>query len=161
MKKIIYLTLILLIFTCSTAMAAPLNELSRNQTAVGASNDGIYLENRIAEKVTLGVQGIDFSDDNSFDVYGHYHFNNNFKGILGYRDVLDGSIYAGVGVSDTLDDNWFGHAYLVFGDEFTEAQVGANYKINRELDANIYARFFMADHGNDHNRLGIGLTYKF
>lgn len=161
MKKIMYLVVAILVFGCATVLAAPLNDLSHNQTAVGASNDGIYLENRVADKVTLGIQGIDFSDDNSFDVYGQYHFTNNLRGILGYRDISDGSIYAGVGVSDVLDDNWYGHAYLVFGDEFTEAQVGANYKINDELDANVYARFFMADHGKDHNRLGIGLTYKF
>lgn len=161
MKKIICGTVFLSVITISTAMAAPLNDLANNQTAIGASNDGIYLENRVMDKLTLGIQGIDFSDDNSFDVYGQYHFTNNFRGIIGYRDVFDGSIYAGVGVSDNLDENWDGHAYLVFGDEFAEAQVGANYKINSNLDANVYARFFMADHGDDHNRLGVGLTYKF
>ena len=161
MKKIIVMAVVLLVLSFSTAMAAPLNDLATNQTAIGVSSDGIYLENRVAEKLTLGVQGIDFSDDNSFDVYGQYHFTNNLRGIIGYRDVLDGSIYAGVGVSDVLDDNWAGHAYFVLGDEFSEAQLGATYKINNDLDANIYGRFFMADHGDDHNRLGLGLTYKF
>ena len=80
---------------------------------------------------------------------------------MGIAMFFDGSLYAGVGVSDKLDDNWDGHAYVVFGDEFAEAQVGANYKINSNLDANVYVRFFMADHGDDHNRLGLGLTYKF
>ena len=161
MKKTIFMVLVLMVFSFSTALAAPLNDLVTNQTAVGVSNDGIYLENRVAEKVTLGVQDIDFNNDNSLDIYGQYHFTKNLRGIIGYRDVLDGSIYAGVGVSDVLDENWDGHAYLVFGSEFSEAQVGATYKINHDLDANVYARFFMADHGSDHNRLGLGLTYKF
>ncbi|MEA4821074.1 MAG: hypothetical protein VB122_02390, partial [Erysipelotrichales bacterium] len=80
---------------------------------------------------------------------------------IGHRDVFDGSLYAGVGVSDNLDENWDGHAYVIFGDEFAEAQVGAAYKINKDLDANIYFRSFMPDHGDNHNRVGIGLTYKF
>lgn len=161
MKKTLVMAVVLLVFSFSTALAAPLNELATNQTAVGVSTDGVYIENKIAERVTVGAQGIDWSDDISLDIYGQYHFNNTFRGIIGYRDVLDGSIYAGVGVSDVLDDNWNGHAYLVLGDEFAEAQVGATYRINNELDANVYARFFMADHGDDHNRLGVGLTYKF
>lgn len=161
MKKIIFSVVILLVLGVSTAMAAPLNDLARNQTAVGASNDGVYIENKVADKFTLGIQGIDLNDDSSFDIYGQYHFTNNFRGIIGHRDVFDGSLYAGVGVSDNLDENWDGHAYVIFGDGFAEAQVGANYKINSNLDANVYGRFFMADHGDDHNRLGIGLTYKF
>ena len=161
MKKIICFAVALSALSLSTAMAAPLNDLARNQTAVGASNDGIYIENKVADKFTLGIQGIDFNKYDSFDIYGQYHFTNNFRGIIGHRDVFDGSLYAGVGVSDKLDDNWDGHAYVVFGDEFAEAQVGANYKINSNLDANVYVRFFMADHGDDHNRLGLGLTYKF
>ena len=46
-------------------------------------------------------------------------------------------------------------------DEFAEAKVGAAYKINNNLDANLYFRSFMPDHGDNHNRVGIGLTYKF
>lgn len=161
MKKIICFAVALSALSLSTALAAPLNDLAPNQTAVGASNDGIYIENKVADKFTLGIQGIDLNDDSSFDIYGQYHFTNNFRGIIGHRDVFDGSLYAGVGVSDNLDENWDGHAYVIFGDEFTEVQVGAAYKINNDLDANLYFRSFMPDHGDNHNRVGIGLTYKF
>ena len=67
----------------------------------------------------------------------------------------------GLGVSGSLCDKWDGHAYVVFSDEFTEAQVGATYKINSELDGNVYVRSFMPDVGKDKNRLGVGITYKF
>lgn len=161
MKKIICSTVVFSVLTISTVLAAPLNDLATNQTAVGASNDGIYIENKVADKFTLGLQGIDLHDDSSFDIYGQYHFTNNFRGIIGHRDAFDGSLYAGVGVSDNLDENWIGHAYAIFGDDFTEAQLGAAYKINSELDANLYLRLFTPDHGDNHNRVGIGLTYKF
>ena len=157
MKKMIVMVVVLLVFSISNAMAAPLNDLATEQTAVGVSNDAIYIENKIADRITVGIQDIDLSRDDSIDFYGQYQFENNFRGIIGYRDTL----YAGVGYVKELDNKWDGHAYVIFSDEFAEAQVGGTYKINHELDANVYYRFIMQDHGSDHGRLGVGLTFKF
>lgn len=162
MKKIIGFTFLLLLLGLSTAMAAPLNNLSKEQAAVGVANDNIYIEYKIADRITVGVQNIDVNyNDDSLDIYGQYHFTDSLRGIIGYRDFNDNSLYAGVGVTRNLDDKWDGHAYAVVGSEFWEAQVGATYMITDNLDGNVYFRSFMPNEGRDKNRLGIGLTYKF
>ena len=161
MKKIICLTVALLVLGLGTAMAAPLNDLEKGQTAVGVSNDNLYIEHKIGSRITLGVQSIDLHDDSTADLYGQYNFTNNFRGIIGHRDYVGGSTYLGVGVSGVLDNKWDGHAYVLFADEFTEVQAGATYNITRDLGANVYFRSFMPDAGDDKHRVGAGLTYKF
>ncbi len=161
MKKIFCLAAALLVINCGFAMAAPLNDLDKGQTAVGASNDGIYIENKLGDRMTFGLQNIDMGRDDMFDFYGQYHFTNHFRGIVGHRDYSGGTAYLGVGATHGIDKNWNGHGYAIFSGEFTELQIGAAYKINRELDANVYYRAIMPDHGDDRDRIGVGLTYKF
>lgn len=161
MRKIICLAIALLVIHGGIAMAAPLNDLDKWQTAVGASNDSIYIENKLGDRMTFGLQNIDMGRDDMFDFYGQYHFTNHFRGIVGHRDYDGGTVYLGVGATGEIDKDWRGHGYAIFSDEFTELQVGAAYRINRELDANVYYRVIMPDHGDDHDRVGIGLTFKF
>ena len=97
MKKILCLAIALLILSLGTAMAAPLNDLSKGQTAVGVTNDSVYIEHKIASRVTLGIQNIDLDNDNTTDFYGQYHFTNNLRGIIGTRDYNDNSVYFGIG----------------------------------------------------------------
>ena len=162
MKKIICIAVALLVLSLGTAMAAPLNDLSRGQTAVGAASDNLYIEHKIADRFTIGFQNIDTSSsDDAIDFYGQYRLNNTFRAIIGHRDYADGAGYLGIGATRELDNKWDGHAQVLFGDEFVEAQVGATYKITSEVDANVYYRSFMPDVGDDKNRVGVGITYKF
>jgi len=161
LKKIICITVALLVMGLGTVMAAPLNDLATGQTAVGVSNDNLYIENKVGSRITVGLQSIDLNDDSSTDLYGQYNFTNNFRGIIGHRDYSSGSTYLGVGVTGALDNKWDGHAYVIFADEFTEVQAGATYNITSDLGANVYFRSFMPDAGNDKHRVGAGLTYKF
>jgi len=162
LKKIICIAVALLVLSLGTAMAAPLNDLSKGQTAVGVATDNLYIEHKIADRFTIGFQNIDISsNDDAIDFYGQYHFTNNFRAIIGHRDVAGGAGYLGVGFTRELDRKWDGHASVVFSDEFVEAQVGATYKIISDVDANVYFRSFMPDVGNNKNRLGVGITYKF
>jgi len=162
LKKVICIVVALLVLSLGSVMASPLNDLWRGQTAIGVANDNIYIEHKIVERFTIGLQNIDVSsNDSTIDFYGQYHFTGNFRGIIGQRDFLDNSVYAGVGVTGKLDNKWNGHAYVIFSNEFTEAQVGAAYKLAYNLDGNVYFRSFMPDVGKDKNRLSVGLTYKF
>lgn len=162
MKKIICIAVALLVLSLGTAMAAPLNDLSKGQTAVGVATDNLYIEHKIADRFTIGLQNIDVtSDDDEIDLYAQYRLNNTFRAIVGHRDISGGAGYLGIGATRSLDNNWDGHAYVLLSDEFVEAQVGATYKITSELDANVYFRSFMPDEGKDKNRLGVGITYKF
>lgn len=161
MKKMICFAMVLFVLSLGTVMAAPLNDLEREQTAVGVSNDNLYIENKVGSRITIGLQSIDLNHDSSADLYGQYNFTKNFRGIIGHRDLSSGSTYLGVGVNGVLDNKWDGHAYIIFADEFTEAQAGATYNITNDLGANVYFRSFMPDVGKDKHRVGVGLTYKF
>ncbi len=162
MKKIILSLIVILAFPAVTGFAAPINNLATSRTAVGIGSDFFYLEHKITDNFTLGLQNVDRDGSDMDDIYGQFHFTDNFRGIIGSRNFDPGSkLYLGVAVNGPLAPAWNGYASLIAGSEFKELQVGANYKLTRNVDLNLDYHSFMPDSGRDRDGVGIGATFKF
>ncbi|GMA99844.1 hypothetical protein [Pelosinus sp. IPA-1] len=154
MKKIALTVASLLAFGISTGFAAPINNLSQGQTAVGVVDDSFYLEHKMSDNLTLGFQ--------KNDIYGQVNVNNNIRAIIGSRDYNSNSkIYVGAAVTSPLAPSLDGYASLVGASGFKELQVGANYNLTNNLDLNVNYRSFMPDEGSNSNRTALGATFKF
>lgn len=163
MKKTVLALAAFFTLNASTGLAAPINDLYQDQTAIGLSTDAIYLEHRFTEDFTLGLQSVDrdYGDDMD-DIYGQFHFTENLRGIIGHRSFdHDSNTYLGVAVNGSLSPEWDGYGSLIAGSDFKELQIGGNMKLDRNLDLNVHYYSFMPDHGSNENGLGIGVSYKF
>lgn len=145
----------------ATVFAAPINDLGRGQTALGLGSDAFYLEHQLTDNFTLGFQNVD-RDRSMNDIYGQFRLSRNVRGIVGSRDLDNGSkLYLGAAVHGALSPEWEGYASLVGGDGFNEVQVGANTHLASNLDLNVDYHSFNPDYGRSRNGVGAGLTLKF
>lgn len=163
MKKKVLAVAAVLMMSVGTGFASPINELDKGQTAVGVGTDSLYLEHKISNSFTLGFQTVDRDDYGHMnDIYGQFALSNHLRGILGSRDVnSDSKIYAGIAANGTIAPDWAGYASVVGNNQFTEVQVGTNYKLTNNTDLNLNYHSFMPDVGKDKNGVGVGLTLKF
>lgn len=163
MKKAVFALTTFLTISFSTVFAAPVNDLSKGQTAVGIGTDTFYLEHKVNNQLLLGIQNVDWDSNGSMDdLYGQFQLNSNLTGIIGNRNFNSGSgLYLGMAVNGTLAPEWDGYASLIAGNDFKELQVGANLKLTTNVDLNINYHSFMPDAGRNNNGVGIGATYKF
>lgn len=154
MKKVIFTLAIFFAFGIGTGFAAPINNLSKGQSAVGYLNDSFYVEHKLTNNLTLGLQ--------EHDVYGQFNLTNNIRAIVGSRNYnSNSSVYVGAALTTSLAPNVDGYASLVSSNDFNEVLVGANVNVAPNVDINVNYRSFMPDHGSDTNRFGVGATLKF
>ncbi|QDR82268.1 hypothetical protein [Sporomusa termitida] len=162
MKKTIFALSALLLVNCAPAFAAPLNDLTTGQTALGVDSDTFYLEHKLADNFTLGYQDVDRGRyGSSDDIYGQLQMTNELRGIIGHRDFGSGSMYLGLGLNGPLSPNATGYASFVASNNFKELQAGANFNIARNVDLNVNYHAFMPDRGSNENGVGVGATLKF
>ncbi len=161
MKRIVLAIAALFAMNAATAFAAPINDLGRGQTALGAGSDTFYLEHKLSDSFTLGFQNVD-RDGDLRDIYGQFDLSGNLKGIVGNRDLWSGSeMYLGLAVHGPLAPQWDGYASLIGGNRFNEVQVGANMHVASNLDLNLDYHSFSPDGGRTHSGVGAGMTLKF
>ena len=154
MKKIVLIVVGILAFGVSIGFASPVNNLNQGQTAIGVFDESFYIEHKLSNNFTLGLQ-----ED---DVYGQVNINNNLRGIIGSRDYnSDSELYLGAAVNTSLAPSLDGYASLIGANNFKELQVGANYSLASNFDVNVNYRSFMPDHGHDSDRTSVGATVKF
>lgn len=154
MKKIALTVISLVAFSMGTGFAAPINNLTQGQTAVGIIDDSFYAEHKMSDNLTLGVQ--------KNDIYGQFNLDNNLRAIVGSRDYnSDSKIYIGAAVNSPLAPSLDGYASIIGANNFKELQVGANYNLTNNLDVNLNYRSFMPDQGGNSNRTALGATLKF
>ena len=163
MKKIIVALTAVVTMNAGIALAAPINDLSKGQTALGIGTDTFYIENRIGDNFTLGIQNAKRDNaGNMNDNYGQFNLSNNLRGIIGSRNVDAGSkMYLGMAINGPLSSGWDGYGSLIAGDRFKEMQVGANIGIANDVDLNLNYHSFMPDSGSNANGVGFGATIKF
>lgn len=164
MKKSLLLAGAFVILSAGSSFAAPLNNLDHEQTAVGLSGDAFYIEHKLTDRFTLGYQSIDreYYGDMK-DLYGQYEFTGNLRGIIGNRDFdyQDSAMYLGLGLQGSLAPQLNGFASIIAGDNFSEMQAGASYRLASNLDLNATYTNFMPEHGRDKDEVAIGATLKF
>jgi len=161
MKKTMIAIAAMLAMNIGTGFAAPINELDKGQTAVGIGTDNFYLEHKLSNSFTLGLQNVD-RDGHMSDVYGQFNLSSNLRGIVGSRDLnSDSKLYVGAAVNGSIAPEWQGYASVVGSSQFAEVQVGANYKLTSNADLNLNYHSFMPDAGSDKNGVGVGVTLKF
>lgn len=154
MKKTLLASAMMLTLTLSTGFAAPINNLSDGQTAIGVQDKSGYIEHQFSDTLTLGLQ--------EEDLYGQFKLNNNLRILAGSKDYnSDSQFYAGVGVTAPLATNLDGYASLVASSDFKEMQLGANVNVAPNFDININYRSLMPDHGSNSDRTSIGASLKF
>ncbi|HWR07640.1 hypothetical protein [Sporomusa sp.] len=154
MKKIIFAVMLLIVTSVGIVFAAPINNLDRGQTAVGFVRDDFYVEHKLTNALTVGLQ-----DD---DIYGQFNLRGNYRAIIGSRDYdSDSHFYGGVAVTTALAPALDGYASVIAGSSFAEFQVGANYSLTHNFDLNVNYCSFRPDEGRNKNRVGIGATLKF
>lgn len=163
MKKTILTLTALLSLNVSAAFAAPINDLSQGQTAVGLGTDTFYVEHQINNGFTLGFQNQDKEGVGDMDdLYGQFKLSDNLRGIVGSRDFgYSSKFYLGAAVNGPLNNQWNGYASLIAGSEFKELQVGANYNLSHNADFNLSYSSFMPDGGSNKSDVGVGVTFKF
>ncbi|HMM19710.1 MAG TPA: hypothetical protein PKA10_03150 [Selenomonadales bacterium] len=162
MRKIVLTLITLLALNIGVGFAAPINDLSQGQTAIGAGTDTFYLEHKLTDSFTLGFQNVDRHSDMN-DIYGQFRLTSNLRGIVGTRDLDYGGsdAYLGLAVNAPIAPGWDGYASMVAGSDFKELQVGANIGLVGNVDLNLNYYSFMPDRGSDKDGIGIGATLKF
>jgi hypothetical protein len=154
MKKTLLASAVMIALSVGTGFAAPVNNLSDGQTAIGVQDKSVYVEHKFGDTLTLGVQ--------EEDVYGQYNLHNNLRILAGSKDYnSDSKFYAGVGVTAPLASNLDGYASLVAGSGFKEMQLGANVNVAPNFDINVNYRSLMPDQGSNSDRTSIGASFKF
>ena len=154
MKKIALTVISLFAFGVGTGFAAPINNLTQGQTAIGVFDSSLYIEHKLSEKVTLGLQ--------ENDIYGQYAINNKLRALIGNKDYNSNSrIYLGAAYNVPLAPSLDGYVSLIGSSDFAELQVGANYNLTHNVDVNVNYRSFMPDQGSNRNRTSLGVAYKF
>ncbi|HWR44115.1 hypothetical protein [Sporomusa sp.] len=163
MKKTIIALSALLLVNSISAFAAPLNDLTTGQTAIGVDSDTFYLEHKLTNNFTLGYQDVDRGRyGSSDDIYGQFQMTNELRGIVGSRDFgSDSKMYLGLGLNGPLSPNAAGYASFIGSSNFKELQVGANFNLTRNVDLNVNYHSFMPDAGSNENGVGVGATFKF
>lgn len=166
MKKTILALAVLSAVSTTTVMAAPVNSMTGNETAVGVGTKEMYVEHKFTPKLTVGYQRADRDQYNKQnDVYAQYDlFGSNLKAIAGWRSNLPGdksNIYGGVAVSAPSLMGMQPYASYVRGADFGETQVGLNVNVVANVDMNINYHNFMPENGHHENGVGAGITVKF
>lgn len=163
MKKTVLALATFLTLNAGIGFAAPINDLSQGQTAIGIGNDNFYLEHKLTDNFTLGLQNVDRDNGgNLSDIYGQLQLTNNLRGIIGSRNFDPSSkLYLGMAVNGPLAPEADGYASLIAGNEFKELQVGTNFRLTHNLDLNLNYHSFMPDVGSNKTGVGVGATIKF
>lgn len=163
MKRIALTLSALWVLTTGAGFAAPVNDLEKGQTAAGIGTNLFYLEHKLADNFTLGLQNVDWNHQKSMDnVYGQLQLTNNLRGIIGSNNTTsDAKVYVGMAINGPITPEWEGYTSLIAGNEFKELQVGANFKITYNADINFNFHSYMPDGGDNKNGVGIGATLKF
>lgn len=163
MKKSILTLAAILTLTTGAASAAPINNLSSGETAIGAGTTEVYIEHQVSDNFTLGYQNLDRDYyGNQDDIYGQIRLSNNISGIIGHRDMnYDSNFYAGLAASVPLTSSMTGYASFVAGSDFKETQVGANIGLVSNVDLNVNYHSFSPDGGRNEDGFGVGATVKF
>ncbi|TWH45037.1 hypothetical protein [Sporomusa sp. KB1] len=160
MRKIMVLLSALFFITVGNSFAAPINTLDQQQIVIGivggSVTDTYYLEQKITNNVTLGIQYI----DSDVDCYGQLDFSNDTgnspKLIIGNRNFDSGSItYLGAAIKAPISNGLDGYALALAGKSLQELQVGITSDINESVFMNLNYRL-VKHHGTDQG-IGIGL----
>lgn len=163
LKKIVLTLAALLTLHTGTGFTAPVNELEKGQTAAGIGSNTFYLEHKLADNFTLGLQNTNWDHRGTLDnIYGQLQLTNNLRGIIGSNNFdSDAKVYVGMAVNGSITPEWEGYTSIIAGNQFKELQVGANFKITYNADLNLNYHSFMPDAGNNQNGVGVGATLKF
>ena len=168
MKKTLLIAAAIMAMSASSVMAAPINQMTGNETAIGAGSKEQYIEHKVTPKATLGYQHMDrdeFGKDQQ-DVYLQYDVvGSQVKLIGGYRWKLPGdkdNAFGGVAVSTPRVFGFDAYASYVAGKDCNETQVGINKNILFNVDLNVNYHNTKLD-GISHREHGVGagLTVKF
>jgi hypothetical protein len=163
LKKIGLTLAALLALNAGTGLTAPVNDLEKGQTAAGIGSNTFYLEHKLADNFTLGLQNTNWEHSASLDnIYGQLQLTNNLRGIIGSNHFdSDAQVYVGMAVNGPITPEWEGYTSLIAGNQFKELQVGANFKISYNADLNLNFHSFMPDAGDNKTGVGVGATLKF
>jgi hypothetical protein len=196
-KRVLLGLIIIYILSINTCFAAPFNTLAPGQTAIGLTYWGAsdpnystityddwnmgggYLEHKLSDRLTIGVESIGRSDSvfsypyfvnvDTYltDFYLQYHIKDNQRLILGnksfdqdvygtsYGYYSDSKTYVGIAFTSNLSENVEGYAALTTAD----TQLGANLNFSEYFSGNIFYRTYSGD-VLDLSGLGFGLTLK-
>ena len=168
MKKTLAIAAALMMLGTTSVMAAPVNQMTGNETAIGAGSKEQYIEHKITPKATLGYQHADRDEygKDTQDVYLQYDIvGSEAKLIGGYRWKMIGdkdNAFGGVALSTPRVFGFDAYASYIAGKDFNETQVGINKNIVFGVDLNInYHNTKMDDWNHREHGVGAGLTVKF
>ena len=166
MKKIIVAFALLSALGASTVLAAPVNTMTGNETAIGVGTKESYIEHKFTPKLMAGYQYADRDEYNKqSDIYGQYDIvGSNVKAIAGYRTNLPGdkrNVYGGLAVTTPSVLGTQLYASYVAGADFGETQVGLNKNIIANVELNVNYHNFDPKSGHNEHGIGAGLTVKF
>jgi hypothetical protein len=147
MKKIVLLVVGLLTFSVGVGFAAPINDLTAGQSAAGVmlnhDQNSFYVENKVTDTLTAGYEKVNLNDVGMDDFYTQFDMNKGAKLLLGFRDLpSDSDAYAGLALSSVLSPECTAYGTFKAGKDFTEAQLGANYKLSDQYALNLNYRAF-------------------
>jgi len=166
MKKTALLTIGALMLGSSAVMAAPVNQMSAHETAVGVGTKDAFIEHKVTDKATVGADYANRDEcGDQKSVYLQYDvIDSNLKVIGGYRWSLPGGKnqpYVGLAVSSPKIMGFDAYASYITGKDFNETQVGINKNILLNVDLNINYHNFKPKHSSRENGIGAGITVKF
>lgn len=164
MKKSLLALTALAVLSANSVFAAPVNDLSSGETAIGIGTTDYYVEHQVPDLFTIGYQNADrdyYGDMD--DIYGQFRVNENLRAIVGNRDLPYGSsnFYAGLAATAPLGERITGYLSFVTGGDFRETQLGTNIALASNIDLNVNYHAFNPDRGRNEDKFGVGAAVKF
>lgn len=166
-KKATALTAAALMLGSSLALAAPVHQMAKHETAIEAGTKESSIEHKVTDKATAGFA---YNDRDEYgdqkDVYLQYDIiGSEIKAIGGYRWNLPGdhsrNMFGGVAVSTPKIMGFDAYASYISGRDFNEAQFGVNKDIIANVGLNVNYHNFKPDDGHHESGVGAGVTVKF
>ena len=167
MKKYAFLVAAIGLAVSSVVMAAPINHLDTQDTAVGIGTRESFIEHKATDGITVGVSRSNRDEyGNPKDVYMQYHvLGQNIRLLGGYRwgmrQASENNAYAGLGLSTPSVLGFDAYTSYVAGKDFNEIQLGLNKSLIANVDLNLNYHNFKPDHGSRENGVGVGVTLHF
>lgn len=152
-----------LLLSINISFAAPINNLEQGETTMGVVGSNYYVENKLNDNFTTGIQYFDWNKSRMTDLYGQFNIkDSNLRVIIGNRNFDDNSsqrTYVGAAISSQSSSDWLGYTSIIAGNGFQELQLGTTYKINENYGL-IFDLHSLRYEGTN-NDINIGLMFNF
>lgn len=175
-KQLLLLTISSILAVSTTALAAPLTNVEKDQTSIGYNHynlahdlkdDSFNIEHGLSDKFNIGAERNGFSqyggDSHSTDIYVQYKLDPNVRLTVGNRDYSNSDsnkMFYGIGANVNLSSKVDGYAAVNTNSNETQWEAGINYNMDSKTALHLGYKSINVDGGSTFDGIGFGINTK-